>query len=43
MAGAVDLKDLIGGIVGNSDTSTSVKVASGSAATAKAGSGIVGC
>jgi hypothetical protein len=41
MASAVDLDSLIGGIVGTSDTTTSVKVASGSAATAKSGSGIV--
>ena len=42
MAGAVDLASLIGDIVGTSDTSTTVKVASGSAATAKAGSGFRG-
>lgn len=41
MAGAVDLDSLIGGIVGTADTNTKVKVASGSAATAKSGSGIV--
>lgn len=39
--GAVNLDDLIGGIVGTTDTTTTVKVASGSAATAKSGSGIV--
>ena len=40
MAGAVDLDSLIGGIVGSADTTTNVKVASGTAATAKSGSGI---
>ena len=39
MAGAVDLKDLIKDIIGDSDTSTEIKVASGRAATAKSGSG----
>lgn len=38
-SGAVDLKDLIKDVVGDSDTSTDIKVASGSAATAKGGSG----
>lgn len=40
MASAVDLDSLIGGIVGSSDTTTNVKIASGSAATAKSGSGL---
>lgn len=40
MAGAVNLDDLIGSVVGTTDTTTAVKVASGTAATAKAGSGI---
>ena len=42
MAGSIDLKDLINQVVGDSDTSTAVKVASGTAATAKGGSGFRG-
>ena len=40
MAGAIDLDSIISGITGTSDTTTQVKVASGTAATAKSGSGI---
>ncbi len=39
-AGAIDLDSLISGIAGSADTTTNIKVASGSAATAKSGSGI---